>query len=142
VFLSYLAMPVAWATSLCLNFAGILLVARVVLRYNRLAWTAVALAAFLYFLPRSGLAPVLTVSSAAVMTGIIMASARAGGLLATLVLLLVGRVLSAAPLTLDVGRWYVWRSWFVVALVIGLALWGFRNVLGKQSAFPAGALDG
>jgi hypothetical protein len=76
------------------------------------------------------------------MSGIILASARTGGLLATLVLLIVWRVLSAAPLTLDVGRWYVRRSWFVVALVVGLALWGFRNVLGKQSAFPAGALDG
>jgi antitoxin (DNA-binding transcriptional repressor) of toxin-antitoxin stability system len=28
-----------------------------------------------------------------------------------------------------------------VALVVALAVWGFRNVLGKQSGFPAGALD-
>jgi tRNA(Arg) A34 adenosine deaminase TadA len=29
---------------------------------------------------------------------------------------------------------------FVVALVLGLAIWGFRNVLGKQTLLPAGAL--
>jgi hypothetical protein len=28
------------------------------------------------------------------------------------------------------------------SLVVVLAIWGFRNVLGKQSALPAGALDG
>ena len=69
-------------------------------------------------------------------------SVRAGGLLAALVQLWVWRFLLAAPLTLDAGRWYAWRSWFVVALVVVLAIWGFRNVLGKQSALPAGALDG
>jgi len=50
--------------------------------------------------------------------------------------------LTWAPLTLDVSRWYAWRSWFVVTLVIGLAVWGFRNVLGKQSAFAAVSLEG
>jgi hypothetical protein len=29
-----------------------------------------------------------------------------------------------------------------VAIIVALAVWGFRNVIGKQSAFPAGALDG
>jgi hypothetical protein len=45
-------------------------------------------------------------------------------------------------LTLNMSRWYAWREWVFVAMVVGLTLWGFRNVLGKQSAFPAGALDG
>jgi hypothetical protein len=47
-----------------------------------------------------------------------------------------------APWTLDMSRWYAWRQWFVVALIVALAVWGFRNVLGRQSAFPTGALDG
>jgi hypothetical protein len=29
----------------------------------------------------------------------------------------------------------------MVALIAGLAFWGFRNVLGRQSMFPAAALD-
>jgi hypothetical protein len=47
-----------------------------------------------------------------------------------------------APWTRDLSRWYAWRQWVVVAVIAGLAFWGFRNVLGKQSAFPSGALDG
>jgi hypothetical protein len=47
-----------------------------------------------------------------------------------------------APWTLDMSRWYAWRQWFVVAAIVALAVWGFRNVLGRQSAFPTGALDG
>jgi hypothetical protein len=29
----------------------------------------------------------------------------------------------------------------MMVVIAALAIWGFRNVLGKQSAFPAGALD-
>jgi hypothetical protein len=47
-----------------------------------------------------------------------------------------------APWTLDMSRWYAWRQGFVVALIVAIAVWGFRNVLGKQWAFPTGALDG
>ena len=46
------------------------------------------------------------------------------------------------PWTLDMSRWYAWYGWFFGAVVAGLAYWGFRNVLGRQSAFPSGALDG
>jgi hypothetical protein len=47
----------------------------------------------------------------------------------------------STPWTMDVPRWYAWHQWLGAATVVGLAVWGFRNVLGKQSAFPAGALD-
>jgi len=40
------------------------------------------------------------------------------------------------------SRWYAWRQWCVVAIIAGLAVWGFRIALGRQSAFPTGALDG
>ena len=46
------------------------------------------------------------------------------------------------PWTLDLSRWYAWRQWMVVAVIVGLAFWGFENVLGRQSAFPSGTLDG
>jgi hypothetical protein len=42
---------------------------------------------------------------------------------------------------LDASRWYFWQGAFVVALVLGLALRGFRNVLGKQTLLPAGAVE-
>jgi hypothetical protein len=47
----------------------------------------------------------------------------------------------SCPWTLDLSRWYVWRQWTIVVMFVALALWGFANVLGKQSALPTGALD-
>jgi hypothetical protein len=142
-FVDRLLDAISGATFNCLALAGLLLTARIVLRRDGLAWTAVALVVLFNLSGESsGLSPVLGVSSAVVASVLVIAAVRTGGLLAMLVQLSVGTILWVTPLTLDVGRWYVWRSWFVVALVVGLALWGFRNVLGKQSAFPAGALDG
>ena len=147
--LSGLDMFVAWTavwiplmTFYCLVLAGLLLTARAIFRRDGLAWTAVALFT-LFMLTSSGYTELgaLAVPEAAVACGIVLASVRTGGLLALLVQLIVWVILSSASLTFDAGRWYVWRSWFVVALVVGLAIWGFRNVLGKQRAFPAGALD-
>jgi hypothetical protein len=63
------------------------------------------------------------------------------GLLALVISLSVSFALTNAPLTLDPSRWYFWQGAFVVALVLGLAIWGFRNVLGKQALLPAGALE-
>jgi len=63
------------------------------------------------------------------------------GLLAQVIGFSVFFALTNAPLTLDASRWYFWQGAFVVALVLGLTLWGFRNVLGKQTLLPAGALE-
>ena len=63
------------------------------------------------------------------------------GLLALVISLSLSFALSHAPLTLDASRWYFWQGAFVVALVLELAIWGFRNVLGKQTLLPAGALE-
>jgi hypothetical protein len=144
-FFNALTASVANSMFTCLILAGLLLTSRVILRRDGLAWTVVAVMAFLYLFGvfgTSGLAPVLAVTTTAIGSGIALASVRAGGLLATLVQLSVWGFLSAAPLTLDAGRWYAWRGFFTAAIVVALAVWGFRNVLGKQTAFPTGALDG
>jgi hypothetical protein len=127
-----------------LVLAGLLLTSRVLLRRNGLAWIVVAAAAFIVLsnTDTSALPGVLAVSRGVVMTVVAIVAARRGGLLATAAQLTVFFWLSSAPLTFDVSRWYAWRSWLVVALVVGLAVWGFRNVLGKQSAFAAMSLDG
>jgi heme A synthase len=64
------------------------------------------------------------------------------GALALATTFCVAGLLALAPWTLDLSRWYAWRQFFVLALVAAIAVWGFRNVLGKQSALPAAALDG
>ena len=63
------------------------------------------------------------------------------GLLAAASCYTVAIALFGTPLAYDVTRWYAWRTGVIVVLIAGLAFWGFRNVLGRQSAFPAGALD-
>jgi len=63
------------------------------------------------------------------------------GLLALGVWLVVVLVLRDTPWTFDLTRWYAWPTWFSTVLIAGLAFWGFRNVLGRQSAFPPRALE-
>jgi hypothetical protein len=50
--------------------------------------------------------------------------------------------MNLSPDTLQAKRWYFWQGIVAVAIVAALVFWGFRNVLGKQSSFPTGALDG
>ncbi len=110
-FIGTLAGTTAFATLWALVLAGLLLSSRMLFRRDALAWSAVAAMAFLaFFAEYSALPPVLAVSSAAAMVAIVVVSARRGGLLATAVQLAVCWFLQAAPLTLDVSRWYAWRS--------------------------------
>lgn len=60
------------------------------------------------------------------------------GLLSFVIAAMVAGVLTNSPLTLDSTRWYFWRGAWPVAIVLGLTVWGFRNVLGKQSLLPDG----
>lgn len=48
-----------------------------------------------------------------------------------------------APGTLlaDLSLWYAWQTFVAAAIVLGLSTWGFRNVLGRQTAFSGGVLD-
>jgi len=63
------------------------------------------------------------------------------GLLALAVGLAVNYVVSQTPWTLDYSRWFAWRPGLTCALVIGLMVWGFVSVLGRESAFAAPDLD-
>jgi serine/threonine-protein kinase len=66
---------------------------------------------------------------------------RRFGLLALVIAGSVNGMLLDAPLTLDPAHWYFWRGAWVMAIVLVLAVWGFVNVLGKQSLIPVEALD-
>ena len=63
------------------------------------------------------------------------------GLLAAISFYAVWTAMYKTPLTYDPTRWYARRTGALVLIIGGLAFWGFRNVLGRQSAFPPGALD-
>jgi serine/threonine-protein kinase len=63
------------------------------------------------------------------------------GLLAVAVAGLVGTVLRLSPITLDLSRWYAARSLFALAVVVAIALYGFRIALGKRPIFGLVALE-
>ncbi len=63
------------------------------------------------------------------------------GLLALWVFYFADHLLTAYPLTLDFSSWYAGRSFVVLAIVAGLALYAFRLSLGGKPAFAATRLE-
>jgi len=64
-----------------------------------------------------------------------------GGLLSLVVALFVMFSLLEVPLTLDVSSWYATRSFPVVAVVVALAVYGFRTALAGKPLFGRALLD-
>ena len=121
---------------------GVLVVGRLLFRRDWAAWLAIVILSIPLHLPTiEGLPPAAAIVEAALWGLVVAAMLYRFGLLALVISLSVSFALTNAPLTLDPSRWYFWQGAFVVALVLGLAIWGFRNVLGKQALLPAGALE-
>ena len=121
----------------------VLLVARLVVRRAGAAWviTAVMMVSFNYLgllaLRPATISPWLLLAMAAVFSLLLVWVFWKHGALAFAVAFVAGGLTQNALWTLDLSRWYAWRQWVVVAAIVALAAWGFRNVLGKQSLFPA-----
>lgn len=126
-------------------YLAVLLLARLLLRSTRAAWIGlgVVFCALYVGWGRVFLGPYPAVLVAC---GLALAVTSVfvlwkSGLLALGVWLVVVLVLRDTPWTFDLTRWYAWPTWFSTVLIAGLAFWGFRNVLGRQSAFPPRALE-
>jgi hypothetical protein len=63
------------------------------------------------------------------------------GLLAIIGALFVPLLLMRSPLTLDPSRWYFGYGMLGVAIVLGLAIYGFHTSLGGQKAFGGFSLE-
>jgi type IV secretory pathway VirB3-like protein len=121
---------------------GALVVGRLLFRRDWAAWLAIVILSIpLYLTHVGGLTPAVAMVEAALLGLVTAAMLYRFGLLAQVIGFSVFFALTNAPLTLDPSRWYFWQGAFVVALVLGLAVWGFKNVLGKQTLLPAGALE-
>ena len=126
----------------------VLLIARLVLKQAWAAW-AVTIGMFLgvsfwsvlMVEPWVAVAPFGVLMAAAVITLAAVIMLARFGLLACAVFMLVNTAFLNTPITYDVTRWYAARTLLPVGLAVALALWGFRNVLGRQTAMPGGALE-
>ncbi|HYL77610.1 MAG TPA: serine/threonine-protein kinase [Bryobacteraceae bacterium] len=83
-----------------------------------------------------------------VATGFVMALVFAGlwvmirfGILPFTLVLLLQIVGSQAPFTSDLSAWYVSKGLVVVALVLALAVWSFRNALGGRKVLQGDFLE-
>jgi len=89
-----------------------------------------------------GVRPIaLDLAQAAIVGIACVVTLRRFGLLTLALGIGVNYVVRMTPWTLDVTKWFAWRPILTVILVMALALWGFRNVLGRQTAFPRLSLD-
>jgi serine/threonine-protein kinase len=123
-----------------LGILGFMVVARFAVRRD---WAVLAATAFVAALSAtSGVDPRPLDMAQALISGIVVVFfLRRFGLLALAAGLAVNYVVRQTPWTLDAAQWFAWRPAFTCALVLGLAVWGFINVLGRQSAFAALDID-
>ena len=55
------------------------------------------------------------------------------GLLAALTMAILTQVLRAFVPTADPSAWYFWTAPFAVAIILGLAIWGYRAAVPRRA---------
>jgi hypothetical protein len=63
------------------------------------------------------------------------------GILPHTIMILVNFVANQAPLTSDLSAWYASKGLIVVALILALAVWSFRNALGGRKILQGDFLE-
>ena len=127
-------------TVLALDLVALMVFWRLVLRTDRAVLTASALVVALFSFFTDGPLALQVVQATFIGIGSVWL-VRRFGLLALAAGLAVNIVVRFTPWTLDVTKWFAWRPIMTTVIVLVIALWGFRNVLGRQPAFPKLALD-
>jgi serine/threonine-protein kinase len=144
-FIAYVAVAMSVHVQFAMIYIAVLLVSRFVLRKEAAAWMALLLVFFLmyagWFRVFFGGTLAMTIAGALSLAGVSVFVFWKGGLLALAVWLVVVMVLRDTPWTSSLNQWYAAPTWIATVLIAGLAWWGFRNVLGRQSPFPAGSLE-
>jgi len=139
-YFSFLGSGLEWGAIQGLGVVALMVVCRFVFRSDRVAVVltalVVALNSFNWLFP-----PALWMAQAALIGVGAIVVVRRCGLLALTVGFAANIILRSTPWTFDLAKWFAWRPMLSVILIMGLALWGFRNVLGRQSAFPKLRLD-
>jgi hypothetical protein len=114
---------------------------RALLRRDAAAWVALVVLSALITLPSGHLSAVQWMG-VAVGAGCLVLGVQVG-LLAAVVTVGVSNLLTyCTPLTLDFTRWYAWRTGVVAALLLAIAVWGFRAAMGRRRILSAALFEG
>ena len=85
--------------------------------------------------------PWLEIPTAIVYAALVLTALARNGVLGLILCLLLSTILVDGPLTLDASRWYAGHGWFLVAVALAIAAWGFHTSLGGRPLFGGAALD-
>ena len=139
-YLSNVAVSLVNGVLFTLAAVAVMVIVRFALRAERAVFAVTALAAVVF--STSGVRPLaLDLAQAAIVGTSAILFLRRFGLLALVAGVAVNYLVRLSPWTFDLTKWFAWRPMLSVILIMGLALWGFRNVLGHQAAFPKLQLD-
>jgi len=114
-----------------LVYIFLLVLLRVLLRNTALAMAAWCL---MSAAPLLGVSPVLEWGTGLLRAIVALLTLVRGGLLAWIVSCYVLFSLIEVPLTLDIGAWYAMRTLPIALVILGLALFGFRQSLAGKPA--------
>jgi len=120
---------------------AVLLILRVLVRRDAAAWIALGLLWTLISLPAWNISAIQWVSLAVAAACFVLAI-RVGLVAAVAAALIMNLLAVCTPLTLDFSRWYAWRTGVVAALLLAIAVWGFRAVMGRRRILSAAMFEG
>jgi serine/threonine-protein kinase len=139
--LAELLMAARSSAMLMMGFVVMLVVSRFMLRNPVAAIAAVAVLFAPIALPKGELVA-LNVSFALFVTALLLVTLFRFGLLAGAVALLTHAMLELAPIGMSLGSWTTSRMMLVLALVLGLGLFGFTRSLGGRLAIREPLAEG
>jgi hypothetical protein len=137
------AISMSIGTSLLygLGSYALLLPLRIIFRRDVAAWVGLGLIFVLMGIPSGNVTAAQWINI--VLTSAIVVMAARVGLIAVTVSILASNLIAAcAPLTLDFSRWYAWRTGVIAALLLLIAAWGFRAMMGRRKILSASLLEG
>ena len=137
------AISMSIGTSLLygLGAYALLLPLRIIFRRDAVAWVGLGFIFVLMGIP-SGNVTAAQWINILLSSAIVVMAARVGLIAVTVSVLTSGLLTVCAPLTLDFSRWYAWRTGVIAALLLAIALWGFRAMMGRRKILSASLLEG
>ena len=120
---------------------ALLLPLRIVFRRDAIAWVGLGLIFVLMGIPSGNVSAAQWINLV-LGSAIVVMAARVGVIAVAVSVLTSNLLLSCAPLTLDFSRWYAWRTGVIAALLLLIAVWGFRAMMGRRKILSASLLEG